>query len=102
MANVLAPAFAGYTSQATSAVTLSNQGANGIAGVRNAHFPLFHFDAATASAVGSGQVTRLYARDGDIVGLRSGETLAIIAGPNLGQTWYEAAGPVWMLSLIHI
>ncbi len=98
VANVLAPAFAGYTSQATSAVTLSNQGANGIAGVRNAHFPLFHFDAATASAVGSGQVTRLYARDGDIVGLRSGETLAIIAGPNLGQTWYEAAGPVWMMA----
>ncbi len=98
VANVLAPAFAGYTSQATSAVTLSNQGANGIDGARNTHFPLFYFDAPTASAAGSGLVTRLYARDGDIVGLRSGETLAIIEGPNLGQTWYEAAGPVWMMA----
>ncbi|MBB1627744.1 hemagglutinin [Achromobacter sp. UMC71] len=98
VANVLAPAFAGYTSLDSSAVTLSNKGANGIDGARNTHFPLFYFDAPTASAAGSGLVTRLYARDGDIVGLRSGETLAIIEGPNLGQTWYEAAGPVWMMA----
>ncbi|CAB3926921.1 hypothetical protein LMG3481_05973 [Achromobacter deleyi] len=98
VANVLAPAFAGYTSQGTSTAALNNQGANGIAGARNSHFPLFYFDAPTASAAASDQVTRLYARDGDIVGLRSGEAITLIAGPNLGQVWYEAAGPVWMMA----
>ncbi|MFF7055176.1 filamentous hemagglutinin family protein [Achromobacter spanius] len=98
VANVLAPAFAGYLSEANTNVALSNQGANGLAGDRYTHFPLFHFNALTASTAGSNDVTRFYARDGDIVGLRTGEALSITQGPNLGQTWYEASGPVWMLA----
>lgn len=94
----LAPAFAGYSTQESSVPALSNQGVNGFSGDRNTHFPLFYFDAPTAGAAGSGAVTRFYARDGDIVGLRSGEALAILKGPNLGQTWYEASGPVWMMA----
>ncbi|CUK12913.1 Filamentous haemagglutinin family outer membrane protein [Achromobacter sp. 2789STDY5608615] len=43
-------------------------------------------------------MTRLYARDGDIVGLRSGETLTVLKGDSQGQTWFEAAGPVWMMA----
>ena len=66
-----------------------NQG-NGSLVERDQHFPLFYFGQPTASAAGSGAVTRLYARDGDIVGLRSGETLTLLKGGNIGQTWYEA------------
>lgn len=96
--SVLAPAFAGYRNEVIQAATLTNQGANGFAGSRNTHFPMFFFDSPTASAAGTGGVTRFYARDGDIVGLRSGETIAVLAGVNLGQTWYEASGPVWMMA----
>ncbi|CUJ70039.1 Heme:hemopexin utilization protein A [Achromobacter kerstersii] len=98
VASVLRPAFSGYASEANSNVVLGNQGENGIAGSRDAHFPLFYFDALTASTAGSNTVTRFYARDGDIVGLRTGEALAIVQGPNVGQTWYEASGPVWMMA----
>nr|WP_313702498.1 filamentous hemagglutinin family protein [Achromobacter sp.] len=98
VASVLSPAFAGYATLAVQVPTLSNQGVNGLAGGRNNNFPLFYFDSPTASAAGSGGVTRFYARDGDIVGLRSGEAISILKGVNLGQTWYEASGPVWMLA----
>ena len=97
VAGVYAPAFAGYTSQASAVIALGNQG-NGSQVERGQHFPLFYFGPPTASAAGSGAVTRLYARDGDIVGLRSGETLTLLKGANIGQTWYEAAGPVWMMA----
>ena len=98
VASVRTPAFAGYLSEANSNTALSNKGANGIAGDRYTHFPLFYFNALTASPASSNAVTRLYARDGDIVGLRTGEALLITQGPNLGQTWYEASGPVWMMA----
>ena len=98
VANVFTPAFAGYLSEANGNVALGNKGQNGLAGERYTHFPLFYFNALTASTAGSNQVTRLYARDGDIVGLRTGEALSIVQGPNIGQTWYEASGPVWMIA----
>ncbi|MDR6601016.1 filamentous hemagglutinin family protein [Achromobacter deleyi] len=98
VATVRAPAFAGYASQASSVAVLSNQGTDGIGGDRNMHFPLFYFNALTASDSGSNQVTRFYARDGDIVGLRTGEALALLKGNSMGQTWYEASGPVWMMA----
>ncbi|MFD4838738.1 filamentous hemagglutinin family protein [Achromobacter sp. NPDC058515] len=96
--SVLAPAFAGYGTEASQVAALSNQGANGFAGSRNTYFPLFYFNAPTAAPEGSGAVTRFYARDGDIVGLRSGETITVLKGPNEGQIWYEASGPVWMMA----
>ncbi|KRC70126.1 hemagglutinin [Achromobacter sp. Root83] len=98
VATVLSPAFAGYSSEAMQVPSLSNQGVNGFSGSRNTYFPLFYFDTPTASAGGTGGVTRFYARDGDIVGLRSGETISVLKGVNLGQTWYEGAGPVWMMA----
>ncbi|QVQ26998.1 filamentous haemagglutinin family protein [Achromobacter deleyi] len=96
--SVLAPAFAGYSTEASQVAALSNQGVNGFAGSRDTYFPLFNFIAPTASPAGSGSVTRFYARDGDIVGLRSGELIAVLNGVNVGQTWYEASGPVWMMA----
>lgn len=48
------------------------------------------------SQFASTDAARFYAVGGDIVGLRSGEILNFTSGPRLGQTWYEAAGPVWM------
>ncbi|PPA75436.1 hemagglutinin [Achromobacter spanius] len=98
VANVFAPAFAGYLSEANSNVALGNKGVDGIDGARDTHFPLFYFNAPTAGAAGSNAVTRFYARDGDIVGLRTGEALSVLQGPNTGQTWYEASGPVWMMA----
>ena len=98
VANVLSPAFAGYLSEANSNVALGNKGVDGIAGDRYTHFPLFYFNAPTAGEAGSNAVTRFYARDGDIVGLRTGELLSVVQGPNTGQSWYEASGPVWMMA----
>ncbi|MCV6809387.1 filamentous hemagglutinin family protein [Achromobacter ruhlandii] len=98
VAGVRTPAFAGYASQASQAPVLSNRGSIGGLLERDLHFPLFYFGTPTASAAGSGAVTRLYARDGDIVGLRSGETLTVLKGDSQGQTWFEAAGPVWMMA----
>ncbi|WP_238926427.1 filamentous haemagglutinin family protein [Achromobacter xylosoxidans] len=98
MASVRNPAFAGYDSLASDAVLLGNQGAGGGAATRGIHYPLFHFGAPTAGAAGSNAVTRLYARDGDIVGLRSGELISVAQGPQAGLNWFEAAGPVWMMA----
>ncbi|ASV37981.1 hemagglutinin [Pseudomonas sp. NS1(2017)] len=41
------------------------------------------------------QPARFYARQGDIVGLRSGEIITF-NGTRAGQVRYESAGPVWM------
>lgn len=98
MASVRNPAFAGYDSLASDAVLLGNQGAGGGAATRGIHYPLFHFGAPTAGAAGSNAVTRLYARDGDIVGLRSGELISVAQGPQAGLNWFEAAGPVRMMA----
>ncbi len=38
---------------------------------------------------------RFYALTGDLVGVRSGETLSFDTSK---RTWYEAAGPVWMIA----
>ncbi|MGJ7542490.1 filamentous haemagglutinin family protein [Variovorax sp. LT1R16] len=61
-------------------------------------YSLFAFGPDTAAAAIRKTIVpaRLYARDGDILGLESGGTLAFIGGGRIGQTWYEGAGPVWM------
>ncbi|WP_162988116.1 filamentous haemagglutinin family protein [Alcaligenes aquatilis] len=61
---------------------------------------LFAFGPNTNAGAqwGSAAPARLYASDGDIVGLRTGEILTFTGGGRLGQTWYESAGPVWMIA----
>lgn len=90
------PAFAGWGTDMAPIVT--NLSSDGIT-IPNtkAEFSLFAFGANTAnSQFTSSEAARFYAVGGDIVGLRSGEILNFTFGPRLGQTWYEAAGPVWM------
>lgn len=97
------PAFIGfdYYSQATGAITYvtSNVGSSAITPTIR-QFPLFAFGANTAAAQAAGdrEPARFYAAQGDIVGLRTGEILAFTSGERTGQTWYESAGPVWMMA----
>src|SRR5690606_8014603 len=63
-------------------------------------FPLFAFGANSSAGAtwGSAEPARFYAGTGDIVGLRTGEMLAFTSAGRPGQTWYESAGPVWMMA----
>ncbi|WP_028682247.1 filamentous haemagglutinin family protein [Pseudomonas chlororaphis] len=90
------PAFAGWGTGAAPIVTnLSSDGIT-IPNIKT-EFSLFAFGANTNNGqFASTDAARFYAVGGDIVGLRSGEILNFTFGPRLGQTWYEAAGPVWM------
>ncbi|WP_232311093.1 filamentous haemagglutinin family protein [Herbaspirillum autotrophicum] len=95
----LTPAFMGMKSDARSEVRVSNLGIDAIGASTNS-FSLFAFGADTiASRSGvSSDPARIYAINGDIVGVRSGEILSFSSGQRAGQTWYEAAGPVWMMA----
>ncbi|WP_140718658.1 filamentous haemagglutinin family protein [Pseudomonas sp. Hp2] len=100
-----APAFAGYGSDITRPLT-SNLSVDGFIHGPESYAPLFAFGpntaVNTALHAGSPTPTRIYAVDGDIVGLNSG---AIRTGADLDRTprgertittWYEAGAPVWM------
>jgi len=59
-------------------------------------FSLFAFGPNTFSGeFAAAQPVRLYALNGDIVGLRTGSILEFDYGGRAGQVWYEGAGPVW-------
>ncbi|UTM01074.1 filamentous hemagglutinin family protein [Alcaligenes sp. NLF5-7] len=59
-------------------------------------FSLFTFGPNTYSGeLVLAQPARLYALNGDIVGLRTGSILEFDSGGRAGQVWYEGAGPVW-------
>ncbi|CAB3647084.1 hypothetical protein LMG3431_02539 [Achromobacter pestifer] len=92
------PAFAASQSSsgALQVDNLSNEAI--LPDVTIGRFPIFAFGANNAAnATQRTQApVRLYARDGDIVGLESGGILEFTFGGRLGQTWYEGAGPVWM------
>lgn len=78
---------------------VSNLGNEGIApSLTDMMFPLFAFGPNTTVGAdwGSAEPARFYA-GADIVGLRSGEILQL-SSRRLGQTWYESAGPVWMMA----
>ncbi|MCP1479050.1 filamentous hemagglutinin family protein [Pseudomonas chlororaphis] len=88
------PAFAGW--EGVQTLKVSNLSGDAIAPTIN-ELSLFAFGTNNASGANSTvQPSRLYATQGDIVGLRSGEILSFTGGSRRGQTWYEAAGPVWM------
>ncbi|MEX3776983.1 filamentous haemagglutinin family protein [Pseudomonas sp. MYb118] len=92
-----APAFNGYTRNGGSYRTvMSNISVDGIAADGNTRYSLFAFGADSYSGLSGIQApARFYALTGDLVGVRSGETLF---NSTTNTTWYEAAGPVWMLA----
>jgi len=95
----LQPAFALFTNATT--IGVSNLSADAIRPIRQEGTQsLFAFGPATTvgAAWGSAEPARFYAADGDIVGLRTGEILEFTLGGRQGQTWYESAGPVWMMA----
>lgn len=97
IATPFAPAFNGYAKNGQRVVTLmSNSGADGVLAGGNTRYPLFAFGPETYSGLSGVQApARFYALTGDLVGVRSGETLSF---SNSKRIWYEAAGPVWMLA----
>lgn len=68
---------------------------NPVVGANN----LFAFGPNTSAGTewDSLEPARFYAGQ-DIVGLRTGEILQFTSGTRIGQTWYESAGPVWMIA----
>ncbi|THF60457.1 filamentous haemagglutinin family protein [Pseudothauera rhizosphaerae] len=92
---VFRPAFGVFTSGG-GLTSMHNLAPDAIRPTTNM-FSLFAFGPNTASnaAAAADDPVRIYAREGDIVGLGTGEILTFY-GPRTGQTWYEGAGPVWM------
>ncbi|RON99419.1 hemagglutinin [Pseudomonas moraviensis] len=96
IATPFAPAFNGFASSTSGRPLVSNYSSDGTQANKNLRYPLFAFGADTYSSSSAVQApARFYAMSGDLVGVRSGETLSF--SPS-NQTWYEAAGPVWMLA----
>lgn len=93
MPTPFAPAFA--RRNANGQITLSNMSSDSISSVNS----LFVFGPNTTAGAewGSAIPARFYAGK-DIVGLRTGEILQFTSGARIGQTWYESAGPVWMMA----
>lgn len=92
----LKPAFGVFDSLTQQLTPLHNLDA---AAVRPGYgvFSLFSFAPNTvADSASAGQPVRFYARQGDIVGLGTGQSIKFATGPRAGQTWYEGYGPVWM------
>jgi len=87
------PAFARRS--ANGQIAISNMNSDGISSVNS----LFAFGPNTSAGAewGSATPARFYAGE-DIVGLRTGEILQFNSGARAGQTWYESAGPVWMMA----
>ena len=79
--------------------SVSNQGPEGIAADLEAgRYPLFAFGStSTANAYGQLQPARIYAVNGDLVGVRTGEIIDFGTTRN-GAIWYEGAAPVWMMA----
>lgn len=96
IATPFAPAFTGYAQYSASRPVMSNYSNDGVAPSLNSRYPLFAFGADTYSGSNNVQApARFYALTGDLVGVRSGETLYFT---NSMRTWYEGAAPVWMLA----
>lgn len=82
-----------------SGYSVSNQGPEGIAADLEAgRYPLFAFGSTSnANAYGQLQPARIYAVNGDLVGVRTGEIIDFGTTRN-GAIWYEGAAPVWMMA----
>ncbi|WLH33342.1 filamentous hemagglutinin family protein [Pseudomonas sp. FP2196] len=96
LATPFAPAFNGYSNNLSSRPVMSNAGSDGVLAQTNTRYPLFAFGPDSYSGLSSVQgPARFYALTGDLVGIRTGETLAFATTK---RTWYESAGPVWMVA----
>ncbi|AZD79391.1 filamentous hemagglutinin family protein [Pseudomonas chlororaphis] len=95
------PAFEGREQGGDKRLLVSNLSPDGLSSVQGmGGFPLFAFGGDTLTTLGGRrEPARFYAMAGDLVGIRSGEQLNFGAsGSRPGQTWYDAAAPVWMLA----
>ncbi|MDD0974716.1 filamentous hemagglutinin family protein [Pseudomonas fontis] len=89
LATPFAPAFVGGN-------RVSNLSADGIKPSLGS-YPLFAFGADSASVLqAAAQPTRMYAVNGDLVGVRTGEILQFSPLSRSGATWYVGAAPVSM------
>ncbi|HWH89706.1 MAG TPA: filamentous hemagglutinin family protein [Pseudomonas sp.] len=99
IATPFAPSFNGFASNTAGVPIMTNNSVDGVTASRNARYPLFAFGADSYSESGAVQApARIYALTGDLVGVRSGETLTYTKSGVVQRNWYEAAGPVWMLA----
>ncbi|MBC8998518.1 filamentous hemagglutinin family protein [Pseudomonas sp. N40(2020)] len=96
LATPFTPAFNGYGNNTFSRPIMTNAGSDGVLAETNSRYPLFAFGPDSYSGLSSVQgPARFYALTGDLVGIRTGETLAFATTK---RTWYESAGPVWMVA----
>ncbi|TKJ71361.1 hemagglutinin [Pseudomonas koreensis] len=90
------PSFLAFASNNPNTPFNSNYGSDGVKPDSNLRYPLFAFGPDSFSGLNDVQgPARFYALTGDLVGIRSGETLSFDTSK---RTWYEAAGPVWMIA----
>ncbi|MDT3309734.1 filamentous hemagglutinin family protein [Pseudomonas sp. rhizo66] len=90
------PSFLAFSSNNPNTPLNSNYGSDGVKPDGNSRYPLFAFGPDSYSGLNDVQgPARFYALTGDLVGIRSGETLSFATSK---RTWYEAAGPVWMIA----
>ncbi|MFJ2537426.1 filamentous haemagglutinin family protein [Pseudomonas sp. NPDC087614] len=90
------PAFNRFDNNAQVRPVATNYSSDGVASDGNLRYPLFAFGPNTYSGLSGVQgPARFYALTGDLVGVRNGETLNFTTSK---RTWYEAAGPVWMIA----
>ena len=99
LASIYRPAFVGRVQAATSSSiiwgpnTLSPDGAY-------KDLALFAFESISAATSGVVAPSRIYAKEGDLIGVSSGRLLQLISsGTTLtGTNWYAAGGPVRMIA----
>jgi filamentous hemagglutinin family protein len=87
------PGFVGLDASGSKVVDNQTLGAIAAGTDDGGRFPLFAFGGDTAAARTGVLPARFYARDGDVVGLRSGEILQFTTSGNI---WYESGAPVWI------
>ncbi|WP_085603131.1 MULTISPECIES: filamentous haemagglutinin family protein [unclassified Pseudomonas] len=90
------PAFNRFDANSPGSLVASNYSRDGVVPDGNTRYPLFAFGPNSYSGLSNvQQPARFYALTGDLVGVRTGETLNFEISK---RTWYEAAGPVWMIA----
>jgi filamentous hemagglutinin family protein len=87
------PGFVGLDASGSKVVDNQILGAIAAGTADGGRFPLFAFGGDTAAARTGALPARFYARDGDVVGLRTGEMLQFTTS---GNVWYESGAPVWI------
>lgn len=87
------PGFVGLDASGSKVVDNQTLGAIAAGTENGGRFPLFAFGGDTTATRSGALPARFYARDGDVVGLRSGEILQFTTS---GNVWYESGAPVWI------